>query len=84
MKIKIDELRNMAPEELVVKLSACKEELGKLQYLKTVGQADKPHRFKELRRTIARIQTVLNENPEGGKAPGARPAGKKKDNKGRT
>jgi len=61
MKIKIDALRDMGGEDLAVKLASCKEELGKLNYLKTVGQADKPHRFKELRRTIARIQTVLTE-----------------------
>jgi len=59
--MKIAELRNMSPEDLSVKLASCKEELGKLQYLKTIGQADKPHRFKELRRTIARIHTLLNE-----------------------
>ena len=65
MKIKIDEIRNLSPEDLAVKLTACKEELGKLNYLKTVGQADKPHRFKELRRTIARIETVLTEQAAG-------------------
>jgi len=66
MKIKINELRNLSREDLAVKLASSKEELGKLQYLKTVGQADKPHRFKELRRTIARIQTVLKEQAAAG------------------
>ena len=66
MKIKIDELKSLSKEDLFVKLASCKEELGKLHYLKTVGQADKPHRFKELRRTIARIQTVLTEQAAAG------------------
>jgi large subunit ribosomal protein L29 len=64
--MKIAELRSMNPEDLHTKLASCKEELGKLQYLKTVGQADKPHRFKELRRTIARIQTLLTEHAASG------------------
>ncbi len=66
MKIKIDELRSLSKEDLSVKIASCKEELGKLYYLKTVGQADKPHRFKELRRTIARIQTLLTERAASG------------------
>jgi len=66
MKIKIDELRSLSQEDLTVKLASCKEELGKLHYLKTVGQADKPHRFKELRRTIARIQTLLTGRAASG------------------
>lgn len=43
------------------KVASLKEELGKLNYGKTVGQVDKPHRFKELRRTIARVMTILKE-----------------------
>ncbi len=61
MSTKIDELRSLSKEDLTVKLVSCREELGKLQHLKTVGQVDKPHRFKELRRSIARIQTLLTE-----------------------
>ncbi len=64
--MKIKELRDLSKEDLSVKLASCKEELGKLHYLKTVGQADKPHRFKELRRTIARIQTLLTERVASG------------------
>jgi large subunit ribosomal protein L29 len=59
--MKITELRELTPEDLVAKLGALKEELGKLQYLKRVGQADKPHRFSEIRKTIARILTILRE-----------------------
>jgi large subunit ribosomal protein L29 len=59
--MKIAELRNLSKEDLSVKLVSLKEELGRLHYGKTIGQVDKPHRFKELRRTIAQIQTLLNE-----------------------
>jgi ribosomal protein L29 len=59
--MKISELRNLSKEDLFVKLAATKEELNKLNYLKLVGQVDKPHRFKSLRKTIAQIQTLMNE-----------------------
>lgn len=59
--MKIAELRNLSKEDLTEKLSSLKEELGKINYAKTIGQVDKPHRFKETRRTIARIKTILKE-----------------------
>jgi ribosomal protein L29 len=64
--MKLQELRNLAKEDLFLKLASCKEALGKLNYLKVVGQVDKPHQFKALRRTIARIKTLLKE-PESKK-----------------
>lgn len=60
--MKLAELRNLSKEDLQVKLTATKEELGKLNYLKVVGQVDKPHRFKILRKTIARIHTLIKES----------------------
>ncbi len=59
--MKLAELRNLNNDDLAQKIASCKEELGKLEYLKRIGQVDKPHRFKELRRTIARIETILRE-----------------------
>jgi len=59
--MKLQELRNLSKEDLSIKLTNCKEELAKLNYLKTSGQIDKPHRFKILRKTIARINTLLKE-----------------------
>ncbi len=65
--MKIAELRNLNKEDLSVKLESLKEELSRLSYGKTIGQADKPHKFKELRRTIAQIQTLLNETEANAK-----------------
>lgn len=59
--MKLEELKNLSKEDLILKMAGSKEELSKLNYLKRTGQADKPHRFKELKKTIARIQTLLNE-----------------------
>lgn len=59
--MKIDELRNLSEEDLLVKLAATKEELGKLKYQKVIGQIEKPHQFKMLKKSIARIKTLLKE-----------------------
>ncbi len=59
--MKIDELRNLSGEDLLVKLASIKEELGKLNYQKVIGQIEKPHQFKMLKKTIARIKTLLRE-----------------------
>lgn len=59
--MKIEELRNLSKEDLVVKLAALKEEMSKLTYLRIAGQVDKPHKFKEVRKSIAQINTLLNE-----------------------
>lgn len=59
--MKIDDLRNLSKEDLVIKLASIKEELGKLNYQKVIGQIEKPHQFKMLKKAIARIKTLLNE-----------------------
>jgi large subunit ribosomal protein L29 len=59
--MKCEELRNLSKEDLIAKVASFKEELSKLNYMKHAGQVDKPHRFKELHRNIARIKTLLNE-----------------------
>ncbi len=59
--MKTKELRNLPLEDLNAKIASCKEELAKLNFMKRVGQVDKPHRFRELRRTIARVLTLINE-----------------------
>jgi large subunit ribosomal protein L29 len=62
--MKIRDLKNLSKEDLSTKLASMKEELGRLNYTKEIGQVEKPHRFKELRRSMARIQTLLNQPQE--------------------
>ena len=59
--MKLAELKNLSKEDLSVKLASIKEELSKLNYSKRIGQVNKPHQFKAMRRTIARIKTLLRE-----------------------
>jgi len=61
MTLKTDDLRNLTKDELNQKLSALKTDLYSLRYQAASGRIEKPHRVKEIRRDIARIQTVLRE-----------------------
>ena len=59
--MKIDELRNMNRDELIAKEFQLKEELFGLNYQRKIGRVEKPHRFKLLKKGIARIQTLLSQ-----------------------
>lgn len=63
--MKTNELRNLTTEELNKKVFECKEELFSLRMQKATGMLEKPSRIKELRKTVARINTILNERNEG-------------------
>lgn len=56
--MKIKELRDKSDEELAHELRELNAELFNLRSRKVSGQLDKPHKFKEIRKTIARIKTI--------------------------
>ena len=61
--LKADEIRNMNESELREKMSDLKKEIVEESgQIETGGFADNPGRIKEMKKTIARIKTVLNEN----------------------
>lgn len=55
----LEELRNKSPEELADDLVAAKKELFNLRFQNATNQLDNTSRIKEVRRNIARIQTVI-------------------------
>ncbi|MGN1341983.1 MAG: 50S ribosomal protein L29 [Bacilli bacterium] len=63
--MKTNELRNLTTEELTKKVTECKEELFNLRMQKATGMLENPARIRELRKTVARINTILNERVEG-------------------
>ena len=63
--MKTNELRKLTTEELTKKVTECKEELFNLRMQKATGMIEKPSRINELRKTVARINTILNERREG-------------------
>ena len=63
--MKANELRKLTTEELEKKIKESKEELFNLRMQKATGSLEKPSRIHELRKEVARINTILNERREG-------------------
>jgi large subunit ribosomal protein L29 len=59
--MKTAEIRNLTEEELRQKLNILKEELFKLNIQRKMGRVEKPHMIGELRKDVARINTILKE-----------------------
>ncbi len=57
----IKEIKDKTNDELVKIIAESKEELFDLRFQKATGQIENPMRIRELKKTIARIKTVLNE-----------------------
>ena len=60
---KASELRNLNSGEIETKLSDAREELMKLRFQQVTGQLTDTSRLRILRREIARMQTILREQP---------------------
>jgi large subunit ribosomal protein L29 len=59
--MKAGELREMTTEELSQRRREVDQELFNLRMQKTMGQVEKPSRIRDLRRDVARIETILTE-----------------------
>ncbi len=59
------ELRELADEDLVVKLREAKAELFNLRVQGATGQLDNNRRLQVIRREIARIYTIMRERELG-------------------
>jgi large subunit ribosomal protein L29 len=57
----VEELRAQSPEQLQEALVAAKKELFNLRFQNATNQLDNTSRIKEVRKNIARIQTVITE-----------------------
>ncbi|MDD5949576.1 MAG: 50S ribosomal protein L29 [Lachnospiraceae bacterium] len=57
----IEELQAKSAEELQNDLVAAKKELFNLRFQNATNQLDNTSRIKEVRRNIARIQTIITE-----------------------
>ena len=59
--MKVKEIRELSTEEINKKLVEAKEELFNLRFQQATGSLEKPSRIRELRHTVARLETVLRE-----------------------
>ena len=58
----VNELKSKSLEQLNEELVYAKKELFNLRFQNATSQLDNTSRIKEVRRNIARIQTVITEN----------------------
>ncbi len=64
----LKELRALSDEELATKIKESKKELFDLRLKQSTGSLEKPSKIKELRKNVARMNTILTErkNENGG------------------
>ncbi len=55
------DIREMSEAEIEKKLRDTRDEHVQLRMRKQTGQVEKPHEFTNLRREIARLETILKE-----------------------
>lgn len=63
--MKRENYREMTKTEIELKLHQYKEELLNLRFQKVTGNLLNPSRIKQVKREIARIETIINENEIG-------------------
>ena len=63
--MKIKEIKDMTSDELKTNLNSLKEELFNLRFQLATGQLDNSMRVKDVRKSIARVLTVMRERELG-------------------
>lgn len=64
--MKIKDLRQLGSEELTLKEKSLKKELFDLNFQRKHGRVEKPGLFRNLRRDIAKVLTLLKEREKDG------------------
>ena len=59
--MKTNEIRKLSTEEINKKITETKEELFNLRMKQATGNLENPSRIRELRKTVARLKTILRE-----------------------
>jgi len=59
--MKAGDVRSLSPEERQQKLVELKQELFNLRFQHATGQLENPQRLKQMKRDVARVQTVIRE-----------------------
>ena len=57
----VKKIRDLSNEELEKEMVALKEELYNLRFAQATGGLENPAHMKDIRKTIARIKTVITE-----------------------
>jgi large subunit ribosomal protein L29 len=67
MKDTMTKIRALSVEDINKKIADLKEELFNLKFQAALGNIEKPARIGEIKRTIARLKTVLTEKENASK-----------------
>ncbi len=59
--MKVNEIRELTPEELALKLSELKAELFNLRFQNATNQLDNPLKIADVKKSIARVKTIIRE-----------------------
>ena len=59
--MKTKEIRDLTNDELVKKIADLKGELFNLRFRLATGQLDNPMGIKDVKRTLAKVQTIIRE-----------------------
>ena len=59
--MKVNEIRELTPEELALKLSELKAELFNLRFQNAPNQLDNPLKIADVKKSIARVKTIIRE-----------------------
>ena len=59
--MKINEIKDLTTEELNIKVDELKAELFNLRFQHATNQLDNPRVITDVKRTIARVKTILRE-----------------------
>lgn len=59
--MRIEEIREKSVSELNDKVLELKKELFELRFQQATGQLERPSQLREVKKTIARIKTVITE-----------------------
>ena len=62
-KVKISELRTLQAVELQQRATDLRRELGSLHMKARQGAVEQPHRIRQMRRDVARLLTILGQQP---------------------
>lgn len=59
--MKANEIRELSKQELELKLKDLKQELFNMRFQHATNQLDNPMKMVEVKKTIARVKTILRE-----------------------
>lgn len=64
--MEVKDIRKLTTENINKKIKETKIELFDLRLKQSTGSLEKTHKIRELRKDVAKLKTVLNENNRGG------------------